>query len=347
MKRLLLSIALLSSLSAGAEVPVQGTSYYLPKTGLRFSLLVEKTTYKPGQLAAYSEKYFKVRPELSQKVSYRLVGQGLSTYAVADSAKHYTLTFDRKRSVLNAELDENGILKAVNAKGLSYKMPADFSPAPKQAKPNPNDYLTEDILNAGSHAKMAQLLAQEIYDIRDSRNMLTRGEAEFMPKDGAQLKLMLQQLNQQEEALTSLFTGTTEVDTVEQFIYFVPQKEVRNAVLFRFSKKLGLVDNDDLAGVPYYINIADEHIVQPLKEAMPESEKKHKEDIGLNVNMPGRITVQLVHEGKALKTYHILAAQFGKVESLSAELFGKKMMTFITLNPINGNVESIKTEPIE
>ena len=30
---------------------VDGASYYLPKTELRFSLLVEKTTFTPGDLA--------------------------------------------------------------------------------------------------------------------------------------------------------------------------------------------------------------------------------------------------------------------------------------------------------
>ena len=35
-----------------------------------------------------------------------------------------------------------------------------------------------------------------------SKNALLRGEADNMPKDGAQLKLMLDNLNQQETAMT-------------------------------------------------------------------------------------------------------------------------------------------------
>lgn len=349
MKHILLSLLLFCSVAASAQnEPTQGTTYFLPKTGLRFALLVEKTSYKPGDLAAYSEKYFKKRASTEAETSYRIVGQSLSTYALPDTAKRYTLVIDRKRSVLNVDLDENNILKAVNDKGRSYAEPTPFRAAPKTAHLNPQDYLTEDILSAGSRAKMAQLLAQEIYDIRDSRNLLTRGEAEFMPKDGEQLKLMLQQLSQQEQALTSMFLGTTTVDTVEQEVLFVPEKKTAKELLFRFSQKLGMVDKDDLAGTPYYISITDEHVIQPLKEAMPEEKvKKAKDDIGLNVNMPGRIRVEVLHNGRAGQTYHVQAAQFGRIESLSADLFGKKMLTQIVLNPINGNVESIKTQPID
>lgn len=47
--------------------------------------------------------------------------------------------------------------------------------------------MTEEILIAGSTAKMAELVAKEIYNIRESKNSLTRGQADYMPKDGAAL----------------------------------------------------------------------------------------------------------------------------------------------------------------
>ena len=52
-------------------------------------------------------------------------------------------------------------------------------------------FLTEEILMSNSSAKMAELVAKEIYSIRESKNALLRGEEDNMPKDGAQLKLML------------------------------------------------------------------------------------------------------------------------------------------------------------
>ena len=68
---------------------------------------------------------------------------------------------------------------------------------PAQKKVNPKDFLTEEILMASSTAKMAELVAKEIYNIRESKNALVRGQADNMPKDGAQLKLMLDNLEEQ------------------------------------------------------------------------------------------------------------------------------------------------------
>lgn len=61
---------------------------------------------------------------------------------------------------------------------------------------------------ASSTAKMAELVAKEIYNIRESKNALLRGQADNMPSDGAQLKIMLDNLNAQEEAMTQMFSGT-------------------------------------------------------------------------------------------------------------------------------------------
>ena len=59
---------------------------------------------------------------------------------------------------------------------------------------------------ASSRAKMAELVAKEIYNIRESKNALLRGEADNMPQDGAQLKIMLDNLNLQERAMTEMFS---------------------------------------------------------------------------------------------------------------------------------------------
>ncbi len=73
---------------------------------------------------------------------------------------------------------------------------------------NPRDFLTEEILMASSTAKMAELVAKEIYQIRESKNALLRGQADNTPSDGAQLKIMIDNLNQQEDAMTKMFSGS-------------------------------------------------------------------------------------------------------------------------------------------
>ena len=309
---------------------VEGTDYYLPKTMLRFTVKVEKTQYTPGQFAKYAMRYIRQNVSEEASTSYRVIGLEMDPVAVPDTTKHFTLQLDKKHSITDVTRAPNG---------------RRFSPAARPKAVNPADFMTADILNASNTAKMAELTAQEIYDIRDSRSQLAKGEADYMPKDGEQLKTMLRNLDTQEQSLTTLFTGIVVKDTTWTTIDYLPVKEGED-VLFRFSKRLGLVDADDYAGTPYYIEVADEHSVVPAAPAT-EDEKKKKEDkndIGLRVNQPSKMKITVVCDQQPVGTFEAVAPQFGTVESLSGELFGKKQSTRLVLDPLGGSVKTKITE---
>lgn len=340
----ILVAAFVCAASAASAQTVEGTSYFLPKTAIRLTLLVEKTNYKPGEFAAYAQRYMKKNDvPLEPSTTYRLIDTQMSTFAVPDTAKRYTLSLDKRYTISEVARTDDGILLAINTQGKTVEKPAKFTPAPKPKALNPKDYMNEDILTAGSTAKMAQLIAQEIYDIRDSRNQLQRGQAEFMPKDGQQLQLMMNGLDTQERALRQVFEGVTERDTTEMTLEFIPTEAVNRHLLFRFSRHFGLVDADDLSGTPYYISIAAEEKPQQPEEP----KKKDKDDIGLNVNMPVKVSATLYHDSAPVKKFDFHAPQFGTVENLSGALFGKKQTSKIILNPITGGLESIKEIAIE
>ena len=348
---LLLSV-LLASITANAQT--EGTRYCLPKTEMRFQILVEKTTYTPGEYAAYSERFLKKTESEQPSTSYNIVGVKMYTTAIPDTAKSYVVPVDKKHTIFNVELDRNGVLLAINTKAKATAEPEIFTPAPKDKPLNPRDFMSEDILAAGSVAKMAELTAREIYDIRNSRSELTRGEAEYMPKDGDQLKIMLANLDRQEKILLQMFQGVTEKDTVEHEIVYCPKgnvgdgsaKEEEDDILFRFSQKLGLVDADDLAGAPYRLNIEDLKTIPELHTAV-DGEKPSKDATGIMVNMPGKIKATLTAGNRTVSTFELYAAQYGRLELLSDNLFGKKMITKLRLNPITGYVELLETEPLD
>src|SRR5574344_1930585 len=215
---------------------------------------IERTTYTPGELAVYAEKYMKMQnTDENPSVAYRIISTTNNCFGIPDTTKQHTAIVDKKHSIIRINKYENGMLLAINAEPKTIESIKDFKAAPKQAPLNPRDFMNADILSAGSKAKMAELIAQDIYEIRESRNQLSRGEADFMPKDGEQLKIMLSNLNTQEKALMQVFEGATTSDTTEVEITFIPTKEVKKQLLFRFSKKLGFTDIDDMAGAPYYI----------------------------------------------------------------------------------------------
>lgn len=336
----------MATLCSTAVAQTEGTPYYLPKTEMRFQILIEKTTYTPGEYAIYSERFLKKTANNEASTGYNIVGINMYTTAIPDSAKAFFVPIDKKHTIINVERDRNGVLMAINAKGKTADVPATFKPAPKAKVLNPHDFMGEDILTAGSTAKMAELTAREIYDIRSSRSELSRGEAEYMPKDGEQLNIMLQNLNRQEKILLQTFEGITVKDTIQQEIRFVPEKEDdAKQLLFRFSKKLGLVDSDDLAGSPYYIITEDLDIIPELKVDM--NEKRGKNEPSIAVNMPGKVKATIVAGNSPVKAFECYLAQYGRLEGLSANLFGKKILTKVQLNPVTGNVEMIETEPLE
>lgn len=343
-KIFLIFTSLFFLLNTQAQQPVTGTTYYLPKTALRFSFLIEKTTYTPGQFAAYSGKYLKKTDvSLEPSTTYRIAAIRMTPTAMPDSAKQYTLMLDKKISITEVDRDPTGILLAINTKGKGIEEPAAFKPATQKPILNPRNYMNEDILTAGSTAKMAELCAQDIYEIRDSRAQLSRGQADFMPKDGAQLKIMMDNLDTQEAALLQTFEGITQKDTTETILTFIPAKSVEKQLFFRFSKWTGITDLDDLGGAPYYISISDEQNI-PENAPVAGEEKKSKEDFGLYVNIPDKIKVTLYKHEQPLKTYELWAGQFGKTENLSSELFGKKTTTRLLLNPLTGSIEKIESE---
>ena len=243
--------------------------------------------------------------------------------------------------LMQQRIDE-GILLAINATPKTITPQPAFVPAPQPKPVNPRQYMNEETLAAGSTAKMAELVARDIYDIRESRNLLVRGQADNMPKDGTQLRLMLNSLDQQDSSLTSLFGGVTLKDTTEHVFTFVPGQESKRVLLFRFSQKLGLVDVDDLAGVPYYISIEDLKTVAVAP--VVDKKKAPKQVPGIYVNIPGRLRSTISDSEATLLTNDFPAAQFGNTELLSGVLFNKRYTTHLWLNPLSGAVERLDAE---
>lgn len=341
----LLLTALTTSITA-ADKDVEGLTYYLPKTAVNVSLLIEKSTFTPGQLALYSDIYFKKSAGTKATDTYRIVGITFSTTALPDTAKQFRIPIDKKHTVLTVDCDNNGVLKAINAKGNEVEKPQPFKPARKVKTLDPSEYMSQDILSSTNLPKMARMVAQEIYDIRESRNQLSRGEADFMPQDGEQMKLMLSQLKTQEKALLQLFEGTTECDTTEVLLTYTPEKESKKDLLFRFSKHFGLVDADDLSGEPYYVTVNNLHDISSLPPFATD-EKKQKSEFNVGVSLPGKIKVAINHANHEEASFETYAAQFGRTEMLSESLFTKKMTAHVVLDPVTGTVTRIESEPLE
>ena len=348
MKKGIIALGLLASLSAYSQesyVPQagEGIVYFLPKTKVAIDIIATKVDYQPGDFSLYASRYLRLNNISSQPESHweikdiqvRLVG-------VPDSTKAYIMKLKDKSVASNVELTDKGIVKAINTTSTEKESLPDYKLEKPQPHENARKYMTEDILMAGSSAKMAELTADEIYDIRENRSLLTKGQADFMPQDGAQLKLMLAKLDEQEEALLQLFKGTESTETHVMTFSYDPQKEADGDVLFRFSPYLGPVAADDLSGSPVYISIKNLNTLPDTQPEVGNSKKKEAED--LRYVVPGQAQVRVYTPDRTLAELNVPLAQFGHVEHLGGELFNKKYTTRVTLFPETGGIQRIDAE---
>lgn len=324
-------------------VTEEGVTYFLPRTAIRVVVTAEKQVYTPGEACMYADRYLRLS-QVSQKpyTKWSIKNIDAAPYGVPDTLKAFSIQLKRRTTAPLVSLTPGGILLSINTEGEEEALPA----LPKAADPpkrlNPKDYMSQDILVAGSNAKIAELAADEIYDIRECRSALAKGEADNMPKDGAQLKLMLDQLTLQETALLQLFKGTVDTYTEVFTMDFVPEEITDRMVLFRFSEKLGVLDNDDLAGDPVYLSMKSMNAIPH-----PADKKKDKPGKGVCYNVPEQVEVSVFNASKEFCKKEFPMGQFGNVEVLSDVLFDKKTTTQVKFYSSNGGIKQLTDDGVE
>ncbi|MBO7119673.1 MAG: DUF4831 family protein [Bacteroidaceae bacterium] len=321
---------------------LEGVCYFLPRTAFRVTVIAEKTTTRPGDFCKYADRYLRLpNVPTEESVQWSLKSITLEPYGKPDKNKAFNIKLKSKTVAPLVGLSRDGLLLSINCDADESFLPDLPKPEKGAAPENPRTYMTQEIIAAGSTAKMAELCAQEIYDIRDSKNALIRGEADNTPKDGAQLKLMLDQLDKQASVLESLFSGTTQTDTEVFSLYYDPQEETDRDVLFRFSQKLGVLDFENLAGEPVIVSVK---ALETIPAAVPSEEtakKQAKMEHGVYYNVPVRTKVKITYDGQEYVNMETPMAQFGTVAILSNTLFDKKTNTQVTFFQETGGTKDI------
>ena len=316
----------------------EGVVYYLPKTLIEIQVTATKVTYTPGELCQYANRYLRLNNISSQPNEYwEIKSVEVNTIGIPDANKAYSIKLKDKMATSKVELTDNGIIKAINTTAPEEEKAPKGKVFEKTKRVDPRNFMTEEMLLAGSTNKMAELIAKEIYNIRESKNSLTRGQADYMPQDGAALKIMLDNLETQEKALTSMFSGWTERSNHTFTFYVEPKEEIHDQIVFRFSKKQGIVKENDLSGEPIYITITDETTIPPADEEA----KSKKKVIGVIYNIPGKARVSIDSMNKNYFEDELIIAQFGETEVLIDNLFNKKVNTRVIFDPVTGGIRKI------
>lgn len=346
---LLISLFVAASATAQTEVEpfvpgstLEGVTYYLPRTAFRLTVIAEKTTTRPGDFYKYADRYLRLQNvPTEESVQWTLKSITVEPYGMPDKNKAFSIKLKSKTVAPLVGLSRDGLLLSINCDADESFLSDLPKPEKGQAPENPRSYMTQEMLAAGSTAKMAELCAQEIYDIRESKNALIRGEADNTPKDGAQLKLMLDQLDKQAAVFESLFSGTTQTDTEVFSLFYDPQQETDRDVLFRFSQKLGVLDADNLAGEPVIASVKILETIPSSVVSEDVAKKRAKMEHGVYYNVPARTKLNIKYNGQEFVNMETPMAQFGVVEILSNTLFDKKTSTQVTFFQATGGTKDV------
>ena len=350
MKKAIVLLSLLLSTYGFAQTEItnyipgktqDAVTYFLPKTVIEVKVEATKVNYTPGEFCKYADRYLRLTGISDQEEEYWELGKvQVLSVGIPDPESVFSVKLKDKTIAPLMELTQDGIIKSINKPADRNSIPATkIVPAQKKARLNARDFMTEETLMASSSAKMAELVAKEIYNIRESKNAITRGQADSMPKDGESLKLMLSNLDEQEQAMLDMFTGITNKETKTFTIRLVPNKNLTKEVLFRFSRKLGVVGNNDLGGTPVYINLTDLATV-PAPEEKAKKDKKKPE--GIVYNVPGKAQITVFDTNKTFFEGELPITQFGNQENLAGTLFDKKATTQVTFDPSTGGLLRIE-----
>ena len=356
---MLLSLAVFSQTTVTSYEPgvsAEGVVYYLPKTAIDVIVNMDKVTVIPGTLCKYADRYMRLSNVAdAEKTYYELQSASAAYTGVADNDKCFHIKFSTKSIAPNVLLSSEGTLLAINTDNpyTEEAITAETCSVEGEAI-DATPYMTEDMLAAGSNAKLAELVAREIYDIRDSKSSLMRGESDYMPSDGEGLKLMTDNLQRQEDALMQLFTGVTIREHITRTYRYIPSGSVSKEVIARFSRKLGLLDVEDLAGAPLYIDV---HSLSAQNASagiddgntgtnvLPETKspvRKTKSYEGVMYNIPAKASVKVYNTSKVFIDEKTNLAQFGSLETLSSKLFTSKATTKVILDPVTGALMKIE-----
>lgn len=321
-----------------------GLIYRLPTTALEIEVEAVHKIFKAGPYYQYAKKYVGTENVvLEDYETWEIKSATVRTYSIADTSEEYLMQL-KSNSVTFINVDDNGVLLAINEE---VELPQTTTKETIKLNPSSLDtkeflkYVTGDFLASQSSSKRAQLLAENLMEIRESKISLSRGTAETMPTDGHQLELMLESLEKQEQALTDAFLGTVQTETIIKRFSFVPTDgNPQKQILFRFSDFAGFVDANDYSGDPVYISFDITHQGElPINE---KGEVKRLPKDAVIYNIPGEANINLSFLGKTIFEQEFEFAQFGVKFGLNPNLFNsKKERSFLILNPTTGGISEL------
>ena len=316
-----------------------GLVYTLPITAFEVEVIAVKETQIAGPFSKYSKVFTSDADIIKEdNVRWTIESVRVTPFGIPDSENRYLMQLKAGATTFIGVAEDNMLLSINKDPQLpAVKQDSGF---PVEGNPVTGkeylEFVNEDFISAQSSYKQAQILAEEIMEVRDAKLSLTRGTADALPTDGRQLELMLNSLEKQEKSLTNAFTGASWKERVVRSFTFEPQKEGRS-VLCRFSVTEGIVDANDYSGDPIYVNVKVVEEAELPVDGKGEEKKVPKDAIMYCI--PGIADLSLSFEGNILSQKAFPMSQFGMLFGLNPSIFtDKKEPSYAIFDPSTGGI---------
>lgn len=303
--------------------PLAGIPYCLPKTTLRIEVETRKIVEKPGKYFPYAERYLGLTNICqTENVRYEIVGIQVSAEAVPDLQNTYLISDCKGKLLPSIEQTSDGFLKSIghtSNNGMKNKtVEKDTAPAcTENYRLQRSSIITQEMQQASSTAKMAEIAANQLFNLRETRLNLLTQDLEKTPADGRSYEIILRELKRMEQYYLELFTGEREETTETTVLEYDPQKNGEE-ILFRFSQLKGILEKTNLGGDPIYINL--QKVVGTLADVVKtsggETKKKNKNGFSIYYRIPGKAQIKITNGTSTLCSKELPVAQFGKVTTL-------------------------------
>lgn len=355
MKNRIFIILLLSAVSIIAEAQQTklltaekhneyGLVYSLPITSFQIEVTAVKETAIAGPYSKYAKVFLSESDVISENyVKWSLESVKVTTFGVPDLEERYLMQLKAGATTYIA-VDENGMLLAINKEVSNPSL----TPVNKEEILGETatgkeylEFMNEDFVSAQSSYKKAQLIAEELEEIRDAKLSLTRGTAETMPTDGRQLEIMLASLEKQEQALTQAFKGSLWKEKFTRTFTVTPDDE-GNFIICKLDPDEGFMNRESKKGSPVTLTVKMLEEAQLPVDAKGEEKKIPKDAVVYCI--PGTANININFMGKSLFKQDCMMSQFGMVFGLNPGIFtDKKEPSFAVFDPATGSLLELGT----
>jgi hypothetical protein len=327
---------LVSKGGGSATTKQQTLVYALPQTAITVTVEAVKNTLKHGPYAEYAQKYLAI-PNVPMEDStwWELADASVNASQEADLTQLYTLTYstfpENIRSLLS--VSGKGVILDFAAGWNSFSEKKALSGSSPEVFFDPNltdetqkekvDTLYKTVMTDSSVIKVpvikkkvliktvddiAKETAKELLKTRKRKLKILRGEYDFHP-DGNALKVMVAELEKQEEEYLQMFAGVKRKEKFHYTFTIIPDQSFQTKDLGYFSPRTGFNEAKGVQTSEVSLVLTKESDVKPtVLQTVPKN--------AIALRTPVMAKDSVVCNGQVIASKRLPIYQLGQVQTL-------------------------------